>query len=610
MQHEPLKKTVWDRFVNEGVTDPNRIKKRILESWYLCRQSGVNPYDGKGIQILTEQLLSDRKKENDILMEIAMPHLKKVYELIKGTEALLLLADPEGYVLNVQGDRYTTEKARMINFIEGAKWTEEQVGTNAIGTALRINEPITIVGSEHFSVASHQWFCSASPIHDDEGKLIGLIDVSGLIDHGSSCEHILAAVTSTAYAIEYDWIKRLKEEELEILRFIEKLQSTDYAVLCNRKDQIIYSSKNLRHTTSYTSKPILDEFLSDFSVQLRIPIYSSICNRLIGYNIQLQPDIQPGHEKSPPHHQFTFNSVAGKSESFQQVLTMVEKVANTGVPVHIQGETGTGKEIIARTIHTNSSRKDDPFISVNCGAIPEQLIESELFGYVKGAFTGANRTGSKGKLEQANHGTLFLDEIGEIPHHMQVALLRVLQEKQLIRLGGSTPVTLDIRLMTATHRDVKELVNKGIIREDFFYRIFVFPIQLPPLRERKQDIPDFIEYYCQNHQWHVTWPDKTIEQLMNCEWQGNIRELFNVLDRIRILYQHRLPDHIPLHQLIGPVPQNRLSDESSSLSYREQLERDKISLALEKTDGNVSKASKKINMPRSTFYRKIKKYNL
>jgi transcriptional regulator with PAS, ATPase and Fis domain len=293
----------------------------------------------------------------------------------------------------------------------------------------------------------------------------------------------------------------------------------------------------------------------------------------------------------------------------------MERVALTKANVHIYGESGTGKEWIARAIHQNSAFKDGPFVAVNCGAIPRDLMESELFGYVEGAFTGARRQGHKGKFEQANHGTIFLDEIGEIPPAMQVALLRVLQEREVTPVGGKKAIPLNIRVITATHRDLRQMVREGTFREDLFYRLYVYPIYVPPLRERKQDIPYLIRYYCRKNHWHVEIPDVIMEKLIDYDWPGNIRELFNVLERLRILSNGSAPDpslvdHLFVHRIDLVSSSSSYVKQEKPLTYREELQRRQIIQALEKTGGNVSLAAKLLNIPRSTFYRKLKKYQL
>lgn len=611
---------VWKRFVQEGVLDSSRLKKRISESWYRCKKEGVNPRSGEGKQVLTGDTFHCRKKENALFLEVANPYVEKLLKYIKGSHSIVLLIDPQGYVLTIKGDKEVLRLARTINFVEGVKWTEEEVGTNAIGTTLVVKEPITVVGSEHYCLASHEWTCSAAPICDEDGKLLGVLNVSSPVQYHHP--HTLGAVVSIAYAIEQEWRIRQQNDRLELIQqFFDLVQTDNPMVICNKKKQIVCASQNVQKEVlqwSMMKAADLQEF--GYTEKGCTPLYSQRHGRQIGFCIHLeytkQKVLMRIKEKKQSSVSFFFPGETGTSEAFKRTLREMERVAITEANVHIYGESGTGKEWIARAIHQNSALKDGPFVAVNCGAIPRDLMESELFGYVEGAFTGARRQGHKGKFEQANHGTIFLDEIGEISPDMQVALLRVLQEREVTPVGGKKAIPLNIRVITATHRDLRQMVREGTFREDLFYRLYVFPIYVPALRERKEDIPCLIRYYCRKNHWHVEIPDVIMEKMIEYDWPGNIRELFNVLERLRILANGDAPEPSLVEQLfvyrMDPIAS---SDPSSvkqvkPLTYREELQRRQIIQALEKTGGNASLAAKLLNIPRSTFYRRLKKYQL
>lgn len=611
--------SVWKRFVREGVLDSSRLSKRITESWYRCQRADVNPHLGEGRHILTGEAFIRQKQQNAVLLDMAMPYLEKLNRHIQGSRSIVLLIDSQGCVLVIKGDERTLHKAKEINFVEGVKWTEDQVGTNAIGTALCINEPITVRGAEHYSVASHGWTCSASPIYDEEGILMGVINVSSPADHYHP--HTLGAVVSTAYAIEHQWRMRQQNDRLELIqRGFDLLQTNQPVAICNGKKQIICVSHCLRLAVPEWSKMKIAE-LTEYGYKERVstPLYSEQHGGLIGYCVRLEAPAPKADSKKSFITSIIFPGEAGISDVFQRTLREIEMVARTDTNVHIYGESGTGKEIIARAIHLNSPRKDGPFIALNCGAIPQQLMESELFGYVEGAFTGARRQGHIGKLEQANHGTLFLDEIGEIPHAMQIALLRVLQEREVIPVGGKKAVSLDIRLITATHRDLRQLVQQGKFREDLFFRLYVFPINVPALRERKEDIPYLVRFYCRQRNWPVEISSEIMEKLKEYRWQGNIRELFNILERMYIMCGGQTPDVSHLPPLLPAETDLQLDGKPTEtdglatlkpLTFREQLEKEEIIQALRKTAGNAALAARMLNIPRSTFYRKLQKFNL
>ncbi len=318
---------------------------------------------------------------------------------------------------------------------------------------------------------------------------------------------------------------------------------------------------------------------------------------------------------------YQFKNIIGESPAMQDVFETVEKVADTDSTVLILGESGTGKELIARALHYNSYRKEGPFVPVNCAAIPSELLESELFGHEKGAFTSAIRT-RIGRFELANGGTLFLDEIGDMNPNLQSKLLRVLQERQFERIGGVKPIVVDIRIISATHQDLKKAVLKKRFREDLYYRLNVIPIEIPPLRERKSDIPllihHFIHHFSKNKKKKVTGiTDEAMERLMGYDWPGNVRELENMIERLIILAGGEKIDLSDLPERVLPssskemsgmldIPEEGFSLETALNEYEKQL----LLQALNKTGWVKNKAAQLLHMNRTTLIEKIKRQNL
>ncbi|WP_019533271.1 sigma-54-dependent Fis family transcriptional regulator [Paenibacillus ginsengihumi] len=611
----------WNRFVHEGVLDSSRINKRLAESWYRSREAQVNPHSGKGRSILPPDLLNSQKEKYALLQTIAQPHLDKLKQFAKDLGMIALLIDPEGYVLSMSGSLQTKNEAAQINFVEGVRWTEDEVGTNAIGTALLTEEPIMVTGSEHYSVASHRWSCAAAPIRNDDGKLLGILDVSCPVDRAHP--YTLGMVSSVAYTIERELSIRSHRDEMELMQqSMDLLESDKPVIICSTKQTVVSASKPIRQVLpgwQGLHAAAVAEY--GYTVQMEFPVISRIHGGRIGTCIYLlKQDAYPAKSHcsaSPPRPPFQFRGEAGVSKAFQRTLHESRRVAPTDATVYLLGETGTGKEVIARSIHENSPRKNGPFVAVNCGAIPKELMESELFGYAEGAFTGARRSGYKGKFEQANHGTLFLDEIGEIPPSMQVALLRVLQERKVTPLGSLKEVPLNIRIIAATHRDLRQLVDEGKFREDLYYRLHVYPINVPPLRERKEDIPYLVRFFSDKFGWNLPLTPPFWERLMEYHWPGNIRELMNVLERQHILNQGEANDPFPMlrHEAHDPFPMPRHKERieaphapSATLSLREKIQLEQMTDALQKTGGNVSKAAKLLGVPRSTFYKRLQKF--
>lgn len=307
--------------------------------------------------------------------------------------------------------------------------------------------------------------------------------------------------------------------------------------------------------------------------------------------------------------------IIGKSKSLLSILDNILRVAKTTATVLILGESGTGKELIANAVHFNSDRKNKPYIKINCGAIPENLIESELFGYEKGAFTGAH-TRKIGKIEKANGGTVFLDEIGELPLALQVKLLRMLQEKEIERIGGLEPIKIDVRVIAATNRDLLRMVEEGTFREDLFYRLNVIPLYVPPLRERKDDIPLLIDYFMQHYCREVgrgkIYIDKeAMDKLVSYSWRGNIRELENVIERMVILsYEDVIKTScLPKEISSEAVIHNNYVLPEGGINL-DELEKDLIIQALERTEYNQTKAAKLLGISRHTLIYRMEKYAL
>jgi len=306
--------------------------------------------------------------------------------------------------------------------------------------------------------------------------------------------------------------------------------------------------------------------------------------------------------------QYEFEDIIGRSEAMQEVFSMIKAVTDTNATVLITGETGTGKELVARAIHSNSSQRYGPFVATSCGALPETLLESELFGYEKGAFTGADRT-KKGRFELANEGTLFLDEVGDISMKTQIRLLRVLQEKSFSRLGGTEQIKVDVRLVSATNRDLVAAIEEGSFRSDLYYRLNVVSIQLPPLRERIDDVPllaaHFINKYNVEFNKKFDRVDrKAMDFMMDYHWPGNVRELENVIERAIVIDQgpQMKVKHLPFCNIESP-----LTEEPRSLQEVEKIHIEKM---LQRNDWNIAKTARLLNIDRSTLHKKIKKFGL
>ncbi|MDZ7402221.1 MAG: sigma-54 dependent transcriptional regulator [candidate division KSB1 bacterium] len=332
--------------------------------------------------------------------------------------------------------------------------------------------------------------------------------------------------------------------------------------------------------------------------------------RISDENIYLRDELE---------EQFNYGEIIGKSRAMQEVYRTIEKVAATDSSVLIYGESGTGKELVARAIHKLSPRKDKPFIRVNCGALVENLLESELFGHEKGAFTGAMKR-KKGRFELAHQGSIFLDEIGDISPNMQLKLLRVLQEKEFERVGSEETIQVDVRILAATNKNLSELVQQGKFREDLYYRLHIIPIYLPPLRERKEDIPLLVQHFIKQLAAELKKPaqaitDAAMEKLINYPWPGNVRELENVIERAIVLSDKAVIDAADLPILPATGAERLPGDLLDRFGYKlnetlAAVEKQLIEKAMNETQGNKNQAAKLLGIGTSLLYYKLEKYGI
>ncbi|MBS4214087.1 sigma-54-dependent Fis family transcriptional regulator [Neobacillus rhizophilus] len=624
MDHTILLNRTWERFVKEDVLDSSRISKQILESWYRCKESNVDPYLVKGKTVLFGDEYFSKVSENETLLKIATPYIQSLWRSIKEKSRIIMLTDANGYVLKVIRDSIIDPICNQLNLIEGVKWTEKEVGTNAIGTALAIEEPIHVVGKEHYSLLSQNWTCSAAPIKNSRGELIGVLDISKNQPYYEF--DIYSLTVSTAYAIESEWKLQEQRDRIALVElFLQfKQKDNEQMMISDINGYLVTASDSIMKIIRDGNNPHDFEVknLKDFGIKIltKQPLYSGD-HRLIGFKHFVKHVNENSNHYFSAVENFTFMGEQGNSIAFGKILCEMKKAAKSNVTVSIYGESGTGKEVVAKSIHVNSDRKDKPFVAVNCGAIPKELLESELFGYVEGAFTGARKKGYEGKFVQANRGTIFLDEIGEMPYSMQIALLRVLQEKEVVPIGSEKPIPVDVRIITATNKKLEELVRRGEFRQDLYYRIHVFDLKIPPLSERKQDIPELVKYFFKTKNINLTISSTIMDKLTAYSWPGNIRELFNVLEKMMILSEGKslklshLPSYIKESNdnpstPIDPRVESTKNLEGGFFSNNHKLQKEKMIKALQSTNGNIREAASLIGMPLSTFYRKMKKFNI
>lgn len=655
---------VWEHFIKSGEITNDNINPLIAASWKRCYAYEVDPYDGVCHQVLDQDEFAKAHQRRYQLIDIGLPLMQKLYNYVTGSGFLVMLTDERGIILEMLGDEETIQKAREINFFKGAVWTEEQVGTNAIGTVLKERIPLQVNSCEHYCLLHHTWTCSAAPIFNQKEQLIGILNMSG--PYQEAHQHTLGMVVSGADAIMYKMRVQHQNTQLKVIN--ERMHNifmgmSEGAVLLNKAGKITNINQVAEGIFSLAKAEVegkpFEQFFPELAkiigslnkgqdvLDVETPIHGAAgithCvasvksihdenGQVNGLVIIFNPVKRISNlvnHFSGAHASLTFNDVIGRSQQMLEAMRTAKLAANKMSNILLQGESGTGKELFAQAIHNASSRKNGPFIAVNCGAIPRELLGSELFGYAEGAFTGARRGGRSGKFEMASGGTLFLDEIGEMPLGKQVSLLRAVQEKKITRIGDDKIIPVDVRIICATNKDLKAEVEKGNFRQDLYYRLNVITIKLPALRERPEDIPLQFNYFLREmcRKMGMSVPQvkpEVMEYLVKYNWPGNVRELQNVVERMLNILNGDIitVDHLPVEIVQNSSAQNELPPnfEEAGASVRwhrqnnkqmmRQMEKQEILRLIDQYGGNLSRVAQEMNVSRTTIYRKLKQYNI
>ncbi|WP_423801753.1 sigma-54-dependent Fis family transcriptional regulator [Neobacillus sp. SAB-20_R2A] len=624
----------WENFffntcqISQHPTEFTGLRDVVLESWNRSKQyDDLNPMIQGSVKNISGEELKE-KKENNEVFHLAQPVLKQAGQELSNDQHVLLFCDSDGIILESYGNsRLTHQIGNSVNANNGAQWSERWAGTNAIGTSIILKQPVQIFSSEHFSQSCHDWVCSSAPILDPlTSELLGIINLSTTSDsyHTLSMVKTVGIVNQIERILFHNYYQAREMIQNIYIEAISKWKN-QIVILCDSKGKIVKVNNHdhvdekqvlmsrTMEKNEFTTKKEWEEEVTLHGSEYRA-LYKKICwyDRFIGFISILEKKNRMSPSLTNHNHfaKYSFQSLVGESEAFKQTIQLARVAASSDSNVLITGDSGTGKELVANAIHQAGHRADRPFIALNCAAIPKDLLPSELFGYVAGAFTGANPKGSMGKFELANKGTLFLDELGDMPLELQVQLLRVIQEQEIVRIGDKTRISIDVRVIAATNKDLPVEIQAGKFRKDLFYRLNVIHIEIPSLRERSEDIRLLAENFVQklslkkHHGPHYVTPE-AMEILKKYSWPGNIRELENAMEYAvnfstnGIIAPESLPKHIHKQQTLpmNPVKTNPVK----------QAELDWIIQALKRSQMNVTDAAKELNMSRSTLYRKLKK---
>ncbi|WP_116138657.1 sigma-54-dependent Fis family transcriptional regulator [Trinickia diaoshuihuensis] len=623
--------------------------RRVRSAHERSRRFGLQSFTRPDYDLVSEAELARKLEENRIWTAQALPLVETLHKQIADSQSIVVLADAQGLVLHSTGDDGFLARAEKVALRPGANWAESHQGTNAIGTALVERSAGTICGDQHYLAAHRFMTCSSAPIFDAYGAIVGVLDVTG--DCRGYHRHTLALVEMSVRMIEERLFADAFRDRLQVAFHPrpESLGTLHEGIAAFTFDGTFLSAnRNARsllnlsldaphtHTLSsllgVTLGQLLDKTRAGVEGRVRLTPRNG---GVVFARISSPRNATAANEQQaarPPAFVASTGAVlpAGGTANaprlsdldtgdarMSMVIAKVRRVIGKNIPVLITGETGTGKELLAQALHNESPRRHAPFVAVNCASIPETLIESELFGYEEGAFTGARRKGSAGKLIQANGGTLFLDEIGDMPYPLQMRLLRVLQERVVNPLGSAKSVSVDIAVVCATHRGLREMIDRNLFRQDLYYRLNGLVVKLPPLRERT-DLAVIVERVLENESLagdrgqRLSLSPDVMQLFEQCSWPGNVRQLDNLLrtaavmvDPDGLIRRHHLPDDFfedlaARHStsIHGPEP-------AQSGSKLQEVAVSTIAAALALHDGNVSAAARALGVSRTTIYRKL-----
>ncbi len=639
----------WKKFVNgSNDIDGTIVPMEVLAAWIRCRDLAIDPLKLPPKKILAAQALEELLLRNQEFIDVSRPFLSNLYQFLRGSGFHVVLFDREGYLLEILGDHDMADLMRLTGGVVGALWNERSAGHNVAGAILKERKPIQIFGSQHYIKAYHGETGSGAPIFSPDGEMLGGITLSARNPRVNP--HTLGMVVAAAYAVENELRTRkafaerqraYRYQQSVIASIMEAMIAVDNrgiislindpakrllclpsvqiegeslnTILAKKNTTLLKLIENYDRITDKEVRIFSGGSWNDYMVTLT-PIISTE-NERIGKIIVLN-EIKRARTMATKMvgacATYHFEDICGQNPRFLITMEQAKMVAQNDSNVLLLGKSGTGKDVFAQSIHNESRRGDGPYVAINCGAIPRDLLASELFGHEEGAFTGARRGGNQGKFELADGGTIFLDEIAELPLELQTVLLRVIEDKLITRIGGKQTRQIDVRVITASNKNLREEIVKGNFREDLFYRINVFNIEIPPLCERPDDIPLLARWFIKKYEDKLGnqirhMDDRIIEAFLQYPWPGNVRELQNVIERMMNFARGNelTSDLIP-----GEILKNRsapvyVSELESPEENEKQLILKMLDLKFQK-----KKIAERLNISRATLYRKFKKFDI
>ncbi|MBU2965607.1 sigma-54-dependent Fis family transcriptional regulator [Amphritea sp. 2_MG-2023] len=629
----------------------------IGRSWQRClTEYGLDPSQPRPARIVTHQTLREHQDSVDEFLNVARAGVEQLYTQISGLGYVLLLSDHRGITVQFLGNKHDDDRLHKAGLYLGADWSEQYAGTSAVGTCIQEQQALTCHRVDHFDSSHIGLTCTAAPIKDPSGQLLAVLDISALNSSRTPESQNFALHLTQLYA-------RLIEDAYFLRRYrhslIFKCDQSRELVQVNGQLLFALDEQGNILAANTAGRALLAQYqpISKDSISLPdllacqwrdilsityeskdgVRAFRVSCTQQMLYGILIEPrtktssqlnvsDVIASQDESVP----PLDKLCADDPAMRQTISLAKRLRHRDVSLLILGETGTGKEVLAKAIHATSHRSDQPFMAVNCAAIPESLIESELFGYAPGTFTGGRVKGAKGLIQEANGGTLFLDEIGDMPLQLQSRLLRVLAEGQVLPLGASQPVNIDIRVLAATHCNLTQLITDGLFREDLYYRLNGETLKLPALKARV-DKHYLIKLLLKRINPAARLRADAMSALLAYAWPGNIRQLVNTLTFAEAICKegeitvYHLPEEciagrldkptfaLPM-QVLNPSYTATLSPETLSDPLLEKAdaksEQQILINMLRQQRWNISAVAKQSGISRPTVYRRMKKLGI
>ena len=624
----------------------DRESRMIYQSWIRCfNDYGLHPGQHAQAQVMSNRQLRERREQHELYLQVARTGMEQLYGHFADLGYVVMLADAQGVTLDFIGNP-DAGSPLQDGLVAGANWNEAIAGTNGIGTCLAEGRTITCHREDHYYAGNVDLSCAATPLFDPTGHLMGALDVSAMLSDGARESQHLARHLTQLYGRmieDANFIQHFRD------RWILKLNTQAALVDVNAELMLAFDADGVivgantgaRHRLQFLERSVRGNLVGNsLSAVFRDPVdelWKLARGAFAGdrsrpetwegaaYHATVRAPRRETRSRiatSPPRSEAApLEALAHDDPRMRQLIDQAQLLCARPLNILIHGETGSGKEVLARALHDASPRSSFPFIAVNCAAIPESLIESELFGYQPGTFTGARSRGMVGLIQRSDRGTLFLDEIGDMPLALQTRLLRVLSEGEVLPLGADKPVPLSLTVISASHRNLREMIASGAFREDLYYRLSGAPLSLPPLRER-EDRGDLIRQLLHTEAEALEADGEIAQQafdlMMQYPWPGNIRELRNALRYALTLADTRriemgdLPEEIRRGANIAlPAPQ-RLRDSSrpSTPTTVAVSDSDRLLSALRSHHWNITRVAAELNLCRATVYRRMKRYGI